>query len=74
MSIPGSKYYQVWALFGWKTPVSCDVKMGNAGQIFRLGLSLFFEYNTPRIVHIRSKKVGIINRLLQLTIIAYVIG
>ncbi|XP_059179557.1 P2X purinoceptor 4-like isoform X2 [Physella acuta] len=48
--------------------------MGNAGQIFRLGLSLFFEYNTPRIVHIRSKKVGIINRLLQLTIIAYVIG
>ncbi|XP_064612212.1 P2X purinoceptor 4-like isoform X2 [Liolophura sinensis] len=36
--------------------------------------SVFFEYDTPRIVHIKSKKVGVINRLLQLTIIGYVIG
>ncbi|KAL5017512.1 hypothetical protein ScPMuIL_007101 [Solemya velum] len=36
--------------------------------------SVFFEYDTPRIVHIRSKKVGVINRFLQLCIIGYVIG
>ena len=35
---------------------------------------VLFEYDTPRIVHIRSKKVGAINRLLQLCIIGYVIG
>ncbi|BFZ18372.1 hypothetical protein BsWGS_21410 [Bradybaena similaris] len=37
-------------------------------------VSKFFEYDTPRIVHIRSKKVGIINRFIQLVIIGYVIG
>jgi len=37
-------------------------------------LSVFFEYDTPRIVHIRSKKVGLINRLLQLIILVYIIG
>ncbi|XP_053376258.1 P2X purinoceptor 4-like isoform X1 [Mercenaria mercenaria] len=37
-------------------------------------ISVFFEYDTPRIVHIKSKKVGIINRFLQLCIIGYVIG
>ncbi|XP_078337103.1 P2X purinoceptor 4-like isoform X1 [Crassostrea virginica] len=40
----------------------------------RTGFSLFFEYDTPRIVHIQSKKVGVINRFIQLCIIAYVIG
>ncbi|XP_055957799.1 P2X purinoceptor 4 isoform X2 [Patella vulgata] len=43
-------------------------------SIVRSALSVFFEYDTPRIVHIRSKKVGIINRFLQLAIISYVIG
>ena len=28
----------------------------------RKGVSLFFEYDTPRIVHIKSKKVGVISR------------
>ncbi|XP_014779935.1 P2X purinoceptor 4 isoform X1 [Octopus bimaculoides] len=37
-------------------------------------LSLIFEYDTPKIVHIHSKKVGIINRLLQLIIIGYIVG
>ncbi|CAG5135767.1 unnamed protein product [Candidula unifasciata] len=37
-------------------------------------VSKFFEYDTPRIVHIRSKKVGIINRFIQLVIIGYIIG
>lgn len=40
----------------------------------RTGIGLFFEYDTPRIVHIQSKKVGVINRLIQLCIIGYVIG
>ncbi|CAH1792954.1 unnamed protein product, partial [Owenia fusiformis] len=40
----------------------------------RKSISLFFEYDTPKIVHIRSKKVGVINRLIQLAIIGYIIG
>lgn len=34
----------------------------------------FFEYNTPHIVHIKSKKVGVFSRLVQLCIIGYIIG
>lgn len=33
-----------------------------------------FEYDTPRIVLIKSRKVGLMNRLVQLGILAYVIG
>lgn len=40
----------------------------------RTGIGIFFEYDTPRIVHIQSKKVGVINRFIQLCIIGYVIG
>ncbi|XP_061459031.1 P2X purinoceptor 4 isoform X2 [Rhineura floridana] len=36
--------------------------------------SFLFEYDTPRIVLIRSRKVGLMNRLVQLAILAYVIG
>ncbi|XP_020825903.2 P2X purinoceptor 4 isoform X3 [Phascolarctos cinereus] len=36
--------------------------------------SFFFEYDTPRIVLIRSRKVGLMNRTVQLLILAYVIG
>ncbi|KAL9981786.1 hypothetical protein ACROYT_G010533 [Oculina patagonica] len=32
-----------------------------------------FEYDTSKVVHIQSKTIGIINRLVQLTIICYVI-
>jgi len=32
-----------------------------------------FEYDTPKIVHIKNKKVGIVNRSVQLIIIAYII-
>jgi hypothetical protein len=32
------------------------------------------EYDTNKIVHIKSKKVGAINRIIQLVIIGYVIG
>jgi P2X purinoceptor 4 len=37
-------------------------------------VSIFFEYDTPTIVHIRSKKVGFINRVIQAAILAYIIG
>jgi len=33
----------------------------------------FIEYDTPKIVHIQSKKVGVINRLLQAVIIVYIL-
>ncbi|XP_062999990.1 P2X purinoceptor 4 [Elgaria multicarinata webbii] len=36
--------------------------------------SCLFEYDTPRIVSIKSRKVGLMNRLVQLAILAYVIG
>ncbi|XP_029427109.1 P2X purinoceptor 4 [Rhinatrema bivittatum] len=36
--------------------------------------SCLFEYDTPRIVLIKSRKVGLMNRLVQLVILAYVIG
>ncbi len=37
-------------------------------------IAAFFEYDTPKIVHIKSKTVGIINRTIQAGIIAYIIG
>ena len=33
-----------------------------------------FEYDTPKFVHIKNKKVGVVNRLVQLCIIGYIIG
>jgi P2X purinoceptor 4 len=35
-------------------------------------VAAFFDYDTPKIVHIRSKKVGFINRFLQIIVIAYI--
>jgi len=32
------------------------------------------EYDTPKIVHIKNKTVGLINRLVQLAILGYIIG
>ncbi|XP_071790376.1 P2X purinoceptor 4-like [Asterias amurensis] len=33
-----------------------------------------FEYDTQKIVHIKNKKIGFLNRLMQLAIIGYIIG
>ena len=33
-----------------------------------------FEYDTAKIVHIKNKKVGLMNRFIQLLIIGYIIG
>lgn len=35
--------------------------------------SAVLEYDTPKIVHIKNKKVGILNRLVQLAIVLYII-
>lgn len=32
-----------------------------------------FEYDTPKIVHIKNKKVGLVNRFVQLIIIVYIV-
>lgn len=37
-------------------------------------LGSFFEYDTAKVVHIPSKKVGVINRCIQGAILFYVIG
>lgn len=36
-------------------------------------VSAVFEYDTSKIVHIRNKKVGLMNRFVQLAIVAYII-
>lgn len=38
------------------------------------GLSVIFEYNTPKVVHIHSKSIGVLNRVVQLVVIGYIIG
>lgn len=34
----------------------------------------FFEYETPKMLNIRNKKVGIFNRCVQLIIFMYIVG
>nr|XP_020031761.1 P2X purinoceptor 1 isoform X2 [Castor canadensis] len=36
--------------------------------------AFFFEYDTPRMVLVRNKKVGVIFRLIQLVVLIYVVG
>ncbi|XP_045149270.1 P2X purinoceptor 1 [Echinops telfairi] len=36
--------------------------------------AFFFEYDTPRMVLVRNKKVGVIFRLTQLVVLVYVVG
>lgn len=38
----------------------------------KLALKSVVEYDTPKIVHIKSKKIGFINRIIQICIIAYI--
>ncbi|XP_074643920.1 P2X purinoceptor 4-like isoform X2 [Tubulanus polymorphus] len=44
------------------------------GKFVSSAVSFLFEYDTPKIVHINSKKVGVVNRLIQLAVIGYIIG
>lgn len=41
------------------------------GQVL---LATLFEYQTLKIVNIGNKKIGFLNRLLQLSILAYILG
>ena len=51
------------------------MKMASCSSVVKSGLSsIFFEYSTPKIVHIRSKSIGIFNKLVQLSVIGYIIG
>ncbi|XP_047614103.1 P2X purinoceptor 1 isoform X2 [Phacochoerus africanus] len=36
--------------------------------------AFFFEYDTPRMVLVRNKKVGVVFRLIQLVVLVYVVG
>ncbi|EFX89097.1 hypothetical protein DAPPUDRAFT_310786 [Daphnia pulex] len=36
--------------------------------------NFLFWYDTPKVVHIRSKKVGILGRFLQLCVLSYIVG
>ncbi|XP_073482623.1 P2X purinoceptor 4 [Aquarana catesbeiana] len=46
----------------------------STGGCCREVYSCIFDYNTPRIALIKSRKVGLLNRVIQLLILAYVIG
>lgn len=37
-------------------------------------VNYFFEYDTLKVVHIGNKKIGALNRLIQLFILGYIIG
>ncbi|XP_071945266.1 P2X purinoceptor 4-like isoform X2 [Antedon mediterranea] len=39
----------------------------------RIAVDSALEYDTPKVVHIKSKKVGFINRLIQIGVIVYVV-
>ncbi|OQV12380.1 P2X purinoceptor 4 [Hypsibius exemplaris] len=45
-----------------------------ASQALSQAVSRFFQYNTPRMVIVRSRFIGIIYRLVQLPILLYLIG
>lgn len=49
----------------------CKAGCGWAWTMF---ITTAFEYDTAKIVHIKNKKVGLLNRLVQLGIIGYIIG
>ena len=51
---------------------------GGCSTACRTGCSFvaatLFEYDTTKIVHIHNKKVGALNRLVQLVIVVYIVG
>ncbi|XP_005988644.1 P2X purinoceptor 1 isoform X1 [Latimeria chalumnae] len=48
--------------------------MGNKNGFVDRVLTFVFEYDTPRMVLVRDKKVGVTFRLIQLGVLAYIIG
>ncbi|XP_067393964.1 P2X purinoceptor 1 [Emydura macquarii macquarii] len=43
-------------------------------KLMEKAASFFFEYDTPRMVLVRNKKVGLTFRLIQLVVLGYIIG
>lgn len=43
-------------------------------QITNALSDFFFEYETPRQVLVRNRRVGVVCRLIQLGVLAYIIG
>lgn len=67
--------------YGWVTwaygEVSHTIERMAKETLYNYGTLLVetvFEYDTPKYVHIKNKKIGVIYRLVQLAILAYVIG
>lgn len=47
--------------------------MGKFSTVANVAISAVLDYDTPKIVHIKNKTVGLLNRLVQLAIILYII-
>lgn len=43
-------------------------------NVLKAGVAGAFGYDTPKMVHIPHKSIGILNRLIQITIIGYILG
>ncbi|RXM95446.1 P2X purinoceptor 1 [Acipenser ruthenus] len=51
-----------------------EVNAETMGRLSDCFSEFMFEYDTPRMVLVRHKKVGIVYRLIQLGVLAYIIG
>ena len=66
----------------WKCGENREREMGGKTEKCKEGcvwtwssfITAVFEYDTAKIVHIKNKKVGLMNRLVQLGIVGYIIG
>jgi len=50
----------------------CQRARGYAASGLKTAVDAALEYDTPKIVHIKNKTVGLVNRLVQLGIIVYI--
>uniref|UniRef100_A0AAQ5Y0B7 P2X purinoceptor n=1 Tax=Amphiprion ocellaris TaxID=80972 RepID=A0AAQ5Y0B7_AMPOC len=50
------------------------MSVGKQNQITNALSDFFFEYETPRQVLVRNRRVGVVCRLIQLGVLAYIIG
>ena len=53
---------------GFKCPACCPRPRSVASTL----LSVAFHYDTPKFVHVRNMKVGVLYRLLQLCVLAFI--
>ena len=55
-------------------PTGRTTMAARIGSLIGAASDTFFDYDTPKMVQIKSKKVGLINRVIQIGIIVYVVG